>query len=158
MTTTTTDDDPERLTTHDPQSNSRSSAMELFSPTSPLCRERGQNYLISRVIQPYQSPTNQISSLSIAPPPISIIRNTFLQNDSRLYSLFGLNLGFSTIVGDNVTIFPIFPLFLLSYLILSHNLIIHRSYLLNILSLDLIRDKYYLILSEHAATTCPTCV
>jgi hypothetical protein len=109
------DDDPERLTTHDPQSNSRSSAMELFSPTSPLCRERSQDYLISPVIQPYTSLTSQTSSLSIAPSPISTIRNTFLQDNNQLYSLFGLNLGFSTIVGDNVTIFPIFP-FILSNL------------------------------------------
>ena len=89
---------------------------------------------------------------------MSIIQNMFLQDDNQLYSLFGLNLGFSIIEGDNVTIFPIFPLFLLSYLILSHNLIINRSYLLDILSSNLICDKDYLILSEHADATCPTCV
>jgi hypothetical protein len=141
------------MTTHDSQSNSRSSTMALFSPTSPLCREGSQGYLT--VILPYTSSTNQTSSLCIAPSPMSIIQNMF---DDQLYSLFGLNLGFSIIVGDNVTIFPIFPLFLLSYLILSHNLIINRSYLLDILSFDLICDKNYLILSEHADTTCPTCV
>src|SRR5271170_6630932 len=46
--------------------------------------------------------------------------------------------------------------FILSNLI--SDLIIRRSYLLDILSFDLIHDKCYPILSEHAITTCPTCV
>src|SRR5271163_4553276 len=106
--------------------------MELFSPTSSLC---------------------------IVPLPMSIIATCSSETKTNYALLFGLNLESSTIVGDNVTIFPIFPLSNLNP-ILSHNLIIDRSYLSDILSFDLICDKRYLILSYlyHALTTCRTCI
>ena len=77
-----------------------------------------------------------------------------------LNNILELNLGSSTIVGDNVTIFLISLSFTIA--ILSDDLIFYLisdiSYLVVILSIDLICDKTYLILSDHAVTSCPTCV
>jgi hypothetical protein len=64
-----------RRTTLLDQSNSRSSTMDLFSPTSPLCCKISQEYLIGCTAT--QSSTNQTSSPRIAPPPISIICDNY---------------------------------------------------------------------------------
>src|SRR5271163_4664001 len=138
--------------------------MELFSPTSPLCRKRSQGYLTNyTAIQEFDNPTlhsnipaSTSTTISATPSP-NLCSTSF---EAFLKQYFGVESGIFNHSGDNVTIFLISLSF--TIVILSDDLIFYlisdRSYLVVILSIDLICDKTYLVLSDHAVTSCPTCV